>query len=116
LGIEEVTTVIVKLEVPIELTQEDGCFIAICPVFCVGSQGNNKDEALENAREALELYLEDKDVQEEYAETILHYAVSFILSDEEKKFRDDPRDIDSHVNLLGVEIHGNSEITRAVRA
>lgn len=108
---------IVKLELPIEVTYEDGCFVAICPVFCVGSQGESEEKALENAREALELYLEDEDVQREHAETILHYAVSFILSDEEKKFKDGHEDIDSHVSrLLDVEIHGNPEVTNPIRA
>lgn len=108
---------IIKLELPIEVTREDGCFVAICPVFCVGSQGNTEEESLENAREALELYLEDEDVQREHAEKILHYAVSFILSDEEKKFGDGPEEIDSHVSrLLDVEIHGNPEVTDPIRA
>jgi predicted RNase H-like HicB family nuclease len=111
---------IVKLELPIEITQEDEITTAISPVFCVGSQGKNEEEALENAREALELYLEDEDVQKEHADTILHYAVSVILSDEEKKFIKDnhlgvPETKDSHViRLLDVEIHGNSETSNPV--
>lgn len=110
----------VKLELPIEITREDDLVIAICPAFCVGSQGKTETEALDNAKEALELYLEDEDVQKEHAHKILHYAVSMILSDEEKKFISDnhldirqPRD--SHVTrLLDVEIHGNAETTNPI--
>lgn len=112
--------VIVKLELPIEITKEDELTIAICPVFCVGSQGKDEAEALGNAREALELYLEDEDVQREHADKILHYAVSMMLSDEEKKFISDnhldiPQPKKSHVTrLLGVEIHGNSETSNPI--
>jgi len=113
--------VIVKLELPIEISHEDELVIAICPVFCVGSQGKTEVEALENAKEALELYLEDEDVQREHADKILHYAVSLVLSDEEKKFISDNHgdnhlSEDSHVTrLLGVEIHGISETSNPVR-
>jgi predicted RNase H-like HicB family nuclease len=48
--------VIIKLELPIELTKEDSLFIAICPVFCVGSQGKTEEEALSNAKEAQSLF------------------------------------------------------------
>ena len=54
---------IFKLELPIEITQENGLIIAICPIFNVGSQGRTELEALDNAKEALEVYLEDGDVQ-----------------------------------------------------
>lgn len=104
---------IVKLELPIELTREDEHVIAICPVFCVGSQGTTEKEALANAREALELFLEDKDVQKEYADTILEYAVSFILEDKEKEFKNKHSLLDTyedpHMTNLDVEIHGYNE-------
>lgn len=67
---------IVKLDLPIELNEEDGCFIAICPVFNVGSQGETEEECLENTKEALELYLHDEDVQRQEAHKILDYTVS----------------------------------------
>jgi len=111
--------VIIKLELPIELTKEDSLFIAICPVFCVGSQGKTEEEALLNAKEALQLYLEDEDVQKEHADKITHYAVSLILSDKEKEFKSDIRSDNYHSNtirLLDVEIHGNSETTKPLRA
>lgn len=105
---------IIKLELPIELKEEDGCFIAICPVFSIGSQGKTKEQALKNAREALELYLEDEDVQKEHEETIMDYAVSFILSDKEKKFSSH-RGKGDMTNLLDVEIHGKPEVTNPLR-
>lgn len=112
----------VKLELPVEITHEDELTLAICPVFCVGSQGLSETEALKNVKEALEFYLEDEDVQREHADKIMHYAVSFILSDEEKKFMEDnhldiPESNESHViRLLDVEIHGNTETSEPIRA
>lgn len=110
---------IVKLELPIELTKEDEHIIAICPVFCVGSQGTTEEEALTNAREALELFLEDKDVQKEYADKILEYAVSFILEDKEKEFKDkhslsDDTYENPHITKLDVKIHGYNETSNPV--
>jgi len=108
--------VIVKLELPIELTKEDEHVIAICPVFCVGSQGTTEKEALANAKEALELFLEDKDVQKEYADKILEYAVSFIIEDKEKEFKD-KHSLTTYKGMtnLDVEIHGN-ETSDSIRA
>lgn len=111
--------VIVKLELPIELTrEEDGCFIAICPVFNVGSQGDSEEECLENAKAALELYLEDEDVQKQNAHKILKYVVSVGLSDEEKRFNENHPDMNQpHVTcLLGVGTHGCGETSEAIRA
>ncbi|MEN4018983.1 MAG: type II toxin-antitoxin system HicB family antitoxin [Methanobacterium sp.] len=110
---------IIKLELPIELTKEDSLFIAICPVFCVGSQGKTEEEALNNAKEALQLYLEDEDVQKEHADKIMRYAVSLILQDKEKEFKSDipSNNYQSNtIRLLDVEIHGNPETTKPLRA
>jgi predicted RNase H-like HicB family nuclease len=93
---------IIKLELPIEITQEDELVIAICPVFNVGSQGETEAEALENAKEALEEYLEDKDVQLQNLETIFSYAISIILTKEERFL--DHKDIPQ--KSMVVEIHG----------
>ncbi len=95
-----------KLELPIEITQEDELTIAICPVFNVGSQGESESEALENAKEALEEYLEDEDVQRQNIEKIFSYAVSIILSDEEKRFLNHK---DMPEKSMVVEIHGFAE-------
>lgn len=72
---------IIKLDLPIELGEEDGCFVAICPIFSVGSQGKTEEECLENTKEALELYLHDEDVLKQEADKILEYAVSFIYEE-----------------------------------
>lgn len=104
---------IVKLELPIEITQENELIIAICPVFNVGSQGKTETEALDNAKEALELYLEDGDVQRQNLEKIFSYAVSIILSDKEKRFI-------NHKDMLEksmvVEIHGFPETSNFASA
>ena len=107
---------IIKLELPIELTKEDSLFIAICPVFCVGSQGKTEEEALSNAKEALQLYLEDEDVQREHADEIMQYAVSLIFSDKEFKSDIHSSDYHSNIHLLDVEIHGKSEATKPLGA
>lgn len=110
---------IVKLELPIELTREDEHVIAMCPVFSVGSQGTTKEEALANAREALGLFLEDKDVQKENSDKILEYAVSFILEDKEKEFKNkhsllDDTSENPHMTILDVKIHGSTETSDPV--
>lgn len=43
---------------------EDGEFVALCPELDVASQGATREEALENLREAVELFLECADPAE----------------------------------------------------
>jgi len=43
--------------------REEGLFVALCPELDVASQGRSVEKALANLREALELYLEDEDVE-----------------------------------------------------
>ncbi len=109
---------IIKLELPVEITEEDSLFIALCPVFNVGSQGKTEEEALFNAKEALQLYLEDEDVQREYADKIMSYAVSLSLSNKEKEFKSNIHHNypSNSIRLLDVEIHGNPETTKPLRA
>lgn len=38
--------------------REDGGFVALCPELDVASQGNSVEEARENLKEAIELFLE----------------------------------------------------------
>ena len=38
-------------------------YVALCPEFDVASQGKSVEEALSNLKEALELFLEDEDVE-----------------------------------------------------
>jgi predicted RNase H-like HicB family nuclease len=41
------------------LWREDDLYVAVCPEFGTGSQGETVEAALENLREATELYLEE---------------------------------------------------------
>lgn len=43
------------------VTKEDKYFVSHCPELDIASQGENVEEALENLKEAIELYLEDED-------------------------------------------------------
>jgi predicted RNase H-like HicB family nuclease len=43
--------------------REYGIYVALCPEFDVASQGKSVEEALRNLKEALELYLEEEDVE-----------------------------------------------------
>ena len=65
----------IKLKLPIKITYEENLIIAICPIFNVGSQGQTKTQALKNAKEALQLYLEDKDVQKQNLKKIIHHTI-----------------------------------------
>jgi len=43
--------------------REERLYVALCPELDVASQGKSVEEALANLNEALELYLEDEDVE-----------------------------------------------------
>lgn len=45
------------------VTKGPVAFVALCPELGVASQGKTKKTALANLREAVELYLQDEDVQ-----------------------------------------------------
>ena len=51
------------LELSAVVWREDGLYVASCPEFDAASQGKSVEEALRNLKEALELYLEDEDVE-----------------------------------------------------
>jgi predicted RNase H-like HicB family nuclease len=51
------------LELSAVVRREDELYVALCPEFDVASQGKSVEEALSNLKEALELYLEDEDVE-----------------------------------------------------
>ena len=51
------------LEFSAVVWREDGIYVALCPEFDVASQGKSVEEAVRNLKEALELYLEDEDVE-----------------------------------------------------
>lgn len=46
------------------ITKGEIAYVANCPELDVTSQGKTEDEAYENLREAVGLYLDDADVQE----------------------------------------------------
>jgi len=46
------------------VTKGEVVFVAFCPELGVTSQGGTEKKALDNLKEAVELYLEDEDVQD----------------------------------------------------
>jgi len=52
-----------SLELSAVVRREGRLYVALCPEFDVASQGKSIEEALANLKEALELYLEDEDVE-----------------------------------------------------
>ena len=51
------------LELSAVVRREGKFYVASCPEFDVASQGKSVEEALANLKEALELFLEDEDVE-----------------------------------------------------
>jgi len=51
------------LELSAVVRREDRIYVALCPEFDVASQGKSVEEALRNLKQALELYMEDEDVE-----------------------------------------------------
>jgi predicted RNase H-like HicB family nuclease len=43
------------------ITKEDNLYVAHCPELNIASQGETIEEAIDNLKEAIELYHEDKD-------------------------------------------------------
>jgi predicted RNase H-like HicB family nuclease len=52
-----------SLELSAIVRREGRFYISLCPEFDVASQGKSVEEALANLKEALELYLEDNDIE-----------------------------------------------------
>ncbi|MCX6801236.1 MAG: type II toxin-antitoxin system HicB family antitoxin [Candidatus Diapherotrites archaeon] len=52
-----------KFDFSAVVTKGEVAFVAYCPELGVVSQGKNSKTALENLKEAVELYLEDEDVK-----------------------------------------------------
>ena len=63
LDVEKFMQVSRTLELSAVVRREEGIYVALCPEFDVASQGKSVEEALRNLKEALELYLEDGDVE-----------------------------------------------------
>jgi len=51
------------LELSAVIRKENDFYVALCPEYDIASQGKNVEEAIKNLKEALELYLEDPDVE-----------------------------------------------------
>jgi len=49
------------LEFSSVVTKEEKWYVASCPELGVASQGKTVEEAIDNLKEAIELYLEDED-------------------------------------------------------
>ena len=45
------------------IQKEGKCYVSRCPELDITSQGETIEKAIENLKEAIELYLEDEDVQ-----------------------------------------------------
>ena len=54
------------MELTVLVWKEDKWYIAFDPVTGIASQGRSVGEALDNLREALELYFEEEEVPETY--------------------------------------------------
>ena len=52
-----------SLELSAVVWREEGLYVALCPELDVASQGKSVEKALRNLKEALELYLDDEDVE-----------------------------------------------------
>ncbi|MEK6953931.1 MAG: type II toxin-antitoxin system HicB family antitoxin [Candidatus Micrarchaeota archaeon] len=57
------------------ITKGEIAYVALCPELDVVSQGKNRADALANLKEAVELYLEDEDVQKMLAKNPIRKAV-----------------------------------------
>ena len=55
--------IIDTLELSAIIRKENNFYVALCPEYDIASQGKNVEEAIKNFKEALELYLEDPDVE-----------------------------------------------------
>ncbi|MBI5553266.1 MAG: type II toxin-antitoxin system HicB family antitoxin [Candidatus Diapherotrites archaeon] len=62
------------------ITKGNHYFVALCPELGVASQGRTEKSALANLKEAVELFLEDEDVQQMLKETPLQKAKIETLS------------------------------------
>jgi len=51
------------MQFPAVITKEGKYYVAHCPELDVASQGKTVEEALQNLKEAIELYLEDEDAE-----------------------------------------------------
>lgn len=68
---------VTKLNLPVSVERdEDGFYVAVCQALPVASQGNSKEEAINHVIEALELFVNDEDVQKQYHDELEKYSVN----------------------------------------
>lgn len=72
---EEYFSDLMKREFSAVITKGELYFVALCPELGVVSQGTTEKDALNNLNEAVELYLEDKDVQKSLEKNPVKKAV-----------------------------------------
>ena len=63
LGKEQFMQITDTIELSAVIHKENDFYVALCPEYDIASQGKNIEEALKNLKEALELYLEDEDIE-----------------------------------------------------
>ena len=51
------------MQFSVVITKEGNYYVALCTELDIASQGKNVEEALENLKEAIALYLEDEDAK-----------------------------------------------------
>lgn len=56
---------------PIFITQEDGWFVAECPVLDIASQGKTEKEAKEMIKDLIKQYLKDPDTSKEKIKKVI---------------------------------------------
>lgn len=70
-----------ELSLPVRIAKEEDSkgkpiFVALCPLIDVVSQGRTKKKAIENLKEAIELYFEDDDSNAKNMCTFPRHALS----------------------------------------
>ena len=66
------------MQLPVFVREEGNIFIAFCPVFQHSSRGETLQNALDNIKKDLEIFLDDEKVQKEYGQVIEDYSISDI--------------------------------------
>jgi predicted RNase H-like HicB family nuclease len=62
---------IMQFTATIKKDSETGLYVAWCPELDIASQGESVEEAINNLKEAIELYLEDEDAEVGYEQILI---------------------------------------------
>lgn len=68
------------VQFPIHVKKDNGWFIAFCPSFKLAAQGRTREEAEENMKDLLQLYLKDPDTPKPPIKTLINEIMSTTLS------------------------------------